>query len=296
MIQSFKKRIKPLIKKWFTIDFYLAVLEGRQKVRIFLILFIITVIMSAGTFITMFLPAYPYLKGLESRTDELIGEIFRDGLVITIKNGTASTNMPEPYYLTLDQDRVEKIFGIKNKDNTLAKTRWLAIDTKGKAEDFERYQSYALLTQTNLVYYSDRKINIYPLRDIGDLTVDKKTVMDKFKEINSRYQITRIILVLAYIAPILLMLMTYIVILIIFLYIAFGVYLAARINKIGIGFRQIYRYAVVIALLPTLIWDVIALIPYIGVYTKLLDQLHTMFIFALAYYGIRQYQERNKIK
>lgn len=282
-------------KKLFTIDYYLAILSGKQKYRAFLVIFIVVFILSAVTFIRLFLPAYPIIKSLDSRINEFINEMVKDDLEITIKNGIVSTNVTEPYYLTFSQEMVDKVFNLKNNNQSLSKARILTIDTKAKAEDLEKYQSLALLTQTNLIYYKDSQINIYPLRNLGDLTINKKIILEQFKEINSKYHLTQVLLILMYLAPILLILGTYLIILLSFLFLAIGIFIMAKINQLSVGFRNIYRYTIAIAFIPIVIWEFLSAISPLTPYTQLLDQVHTIIIFAIAYYGICKYKERKGV-
>ena len=61
--------------------------------------------------------------------------IYPAGLVLTVADKKLSTNVPEPYYVSL--------FGQKG--------RFLTIDTKASPADFARLDSYLLVTKTSIV-------------------------------------------------------------------------------------------------------------------------------------------------
>lgn len=104
---------------------------------------------------------------------QTIVQAYPEELVIEIKNGQASTNVVEPYTITL-KDIYPKL---KPKDNA----RLVTIDTRATADDYERYGSFILLTKNHLIYparnESSRKFGAYeitPLSSIKeDLVIDR---------------------------------------------------------------------------------------------------------------------------
>ena len=156
-----------ILKTLFSLNYYTGVLAGKNKFRWILAILILAIIIAIQPSIFVVTKVYPVVRDLENRVTALADEVYPEDLEIKIKNGIATTNVTEPYYLVVRQKTLNSLLSLREDDqNTVSKIRLLAIDTKGKAEEFEQYQTLALLTQTSLVYNSDDKVNIHSLREI----------------------------------------------------------------------------------------------------------------------------------
>ncbi len=276
-----------LIKKLFSFHYYTSILAGTQSYRPFLAAFILALVLSVKPSFAIFKDVYPLVQNLESKVLALVDEIYPSELEIKIKNGTASTNVTEPYYITVRQETLENLFSFKTEDqSTRSRIRLLAIDTKGKADDFERYQSFALLTESSIVYYNDDKVNIYPLREVQDLTLDQKVIKEKIKEINKNNIIGKIVTISILIAPFLLLLFIFIFQIVVFLLLTLAVYLMVRINQLKTGFKNTFRYTAAVAFITTLIWNLILFIPSLAANIPITESLLTIIILGFAYSGI----------
>lgn len=276
-----------LIKKLFSFHYYTSILAGTQDYRPFLAAFILALVLSARPSFYIFKDVYPLAQNLESKVLTLVDEVYPLELEIKIKNGTASTNVTEPYFITIRQETLENLFALKADDqSTRSRVRLLAIDTKGKADDFERYQSLALLTESSIVYYNDDKVNIYPLREVQDLTLDQKIIKEKIRQINKNNIIGNIASIGILLAPFLILLAILIFQLIAFLFLTLVVYLMVRINQLKTGFKNIFRYTAAIAFITTLIWNLILLIPLLAANIPISESILTIIILGFAYSGI----------
>lgn len=277
-----------IIKNLFSLTYYSEVLAGTKRFRWLLAIFIIAVFISIQSSIFMFTKVYPVVKALEKKAIASIQEIYPDELQITIKNGIASTNVTEPYYISVRQETLENLFSLKEDDSTKSKIRLLAIDTKGKADDFEQYQSLALLTQTSVVYYDNKEIKIYPLRDIQDLTINKQIILSKIKEINNKFHVSSILNILVLLSPLLILLGAFLGQLIAFLFFAIPVYIMVRINQLPNGYSDSFRYGVLVSFIPTIIWNALEFIPTIGTNFLIARSLLTIITLVIAYLGIKR--------
>lgn len=276
-----------LIKNFFSLNYYAGVLSGSRQFRWILATLILAVFISIQPSIFIFTKVYPVVKDLEKKVTALVREVIPEELEIKIKNGIAATNVTEPYYLVVRQESLESLLSLqKDNQNTVSKVRLLAIDTKGKAEEFEGYQTLALLTQTSFVYYNDSKINIYSLRDIEDLTINKEIILAKISEFNKNNNISNLLNIFVFVAPLLIGLVIFLSQLILFLFLTVAVYIMVRINKIQKGFKNTYRYTVAAAFIPTLLWNAVSLIPTFVSNLGAAGTLPTIIILVIAYLGI----------
>lgn len=275
------------VKKLFPFGYYTSILSGTQNFRAILATLILALILIIKPSFFIFKDVYPLVQNLESKVLTLVDEVYPQELEITIKNGAASTNVTEPYYISIRQETLENLFALKKDDqNTKSKVRLLAIDTKGNADQFERYQSLALLTENSVVYYRDNNVNIYSLREIKDLTINKEFIESKIKEINKDNKIGNMITIGVMLSPLLMIVGIFIFQLIMFLFLTLAVYLMVKINQLQTGFKNTFRYTIAIAFLATLIWNLILFIPFFAKNILAAESLLTIIILGFAYSGI----------
>jgi signal peptidase I len=116
-------------------------------------------------------------------------ELYPAELSITITNGRISTNVREPYHITISPDKIFDLFSTKdNPEDRVTKMRLLSIDTKAKIEDFDRYQTYALLTGSSLVYKRNGNITVTPLDNIDKLEINKEYINSRITLIKQYIQ------------------------------------------------------------------------------------------------------------
>lgn len=287
IILEYRRECMNLIKNFCSFHFYVAILNGSQPYKSFLAIFIIALVLSVLPSFFVFKNILPFVQNLENKALTLVDEVYPQELEVKIKNGQASTNVTEPYYISVRRETLENLFAFKKDDkNTKSKVRILAIDTKGKADEFDRYQSIALLTESSLVYYNDNRINIYSLREIQDLTVNKEFIKSKIKEINKNNSLGNIINFGVLIAPLLIILGFFFLQLISFLMLSLAIYLMVKINQIHTGFKNTFRYTVSIAFLVTLVWYLLRLIPFFPTSVIAISLIPSMAILGFAYSGI----------
>jgi len=107
-----------------------------------------------------------------------IDTLYPQELVVKIQNGEVSTNVSEPYIISLfDFKRIfdeMRVLGAKTPDLV----NLLVIDTKASVDDFTRLQTYALLTKDKFIVYDDKGgYRVYPLTDVSNVVIDKDLAM-----------------------------------------------------------------------------------------------------------------------
>jgi len=130
-------------------------------------------------FITCFISAafIPLHSPLKKLPDTLTAAYPKE-LVITVRKGQASTNVNEPYAIPLSQFKSlfnEKDIQTENKKDL---KNLLVIDTKkGAIEDFNQYQTVALLTKNHISYIGrNSQIESQSLSELKDFSINKETV------------------------------------------------------------------------------------------------------------------------
>lgn len=271
----------------FSLEYYLNVLRGQKRFRVFLIAFIFSIIFSIQASVDIVKDLYPLTRDIEKKASTFVNDYYPEELEVNIKKGKASSNVSEPYYITLPKEIIEDptSFG-KKESNSTSKVRILAIDTKGTAEDFESYQSMALLTQTNLVYYKDGGISIQSLRDVEDLTINKSKVSSEIGKISKQYHVQGIVNAFLIALIPLIVLGIFLVTLFTFLLLSVGVWIMLKINQLNFPFKKIYLYTASIAIIPTVIWNVLSIIPALNMPTLYLGFITDIVVLVIAYFGI----------
>lgn len=229
---------------------------------------------------------YPFVKNLENKVNTLVDEVYPQELEIKIKNGYASSNVTEPYYLTIRKETLENIFSLKeNEQISKSKVRILAIDTKSKAEEFEKYQSQALLTETSLVYYQEGNINIQSLRGIQNLTISKELIKSKIAVINKDNTIVNLATIGIFVSPLFLILILggFIGQLIKFFLISLLIYLMVRINQLSVGFKNTFRYTAALTFWVMILGNIVSFVPRLAEDILAVETILTVTILGLAY-------------
>jgi len=116
----------------------------------------------------------PKIERVAANIPRAIVEAYPEDLVITITNGEASANVTEPYYIPVSQ--VEQKFDDVLGATTKSATNLLVIDTNALIENFESYDTYALLTKNNLVYLDNSRLEVVSLKEIENFVINKELV------------------------------------------------------------------------------------------------------------------------
>ena len=128
---------------------------------------------------------YTFVENSATLQQTIIHDIYPAGLELRIQNGRVSTNVREPYFISFSQSQFNQLLQPgKSPGKGRAKVRVLTIDTKAKVEDFEKYQSYMLLTGNSLVYLNSGRITVTPLDRVTNLVINKEVLQRHFSSLN----------------------------------------------------------------------------------------------------------------
>jgi hypothetical protein len=81
--------------------FFAGVLDGSRKFRASLVALGLAIIASVYPVTLVFTVALPFIDRLQERVEIIVDEVFPEELEITIEDGKASSNVTEPYHLTV---------------------------------------------------------------------------------------------------------------------------------------------------------------------------------------------------
>jgi hypothetical protein len=95
-------------------------------------------------------------------------DVFPSDVELVIKDGTFELNQPQPYIIPLPDD-LKKILA---KDVDM--TNLIVIDKAGTIEDMQNYKTLALMNEKNLIINDPRSIQVYPLSNFPEGTLDQQ--------------------------------------------------------------------------------------------------------------------------
>lgn len=157
-------------------------------------------------------------------------------LVLNIKNGEASSNVAEPYFVRLPED-LRKI----ESKGSFRPENFIVIDTKNKftEETFKKYNTLFLFTKTNMAYIKDNGvISIQPLNIFSDRTIDYAFAASIAEKLSF---LTKFIWVLG---PILIFIGFIVQFSAYLFYLLFGaliIWLIYKVGKIPVGYKKSYQ-------------------------------------------------------
>ncbi len=127
----------------------------------------------------------PVLKATSWVSEEVnrhITSIYPQDLVITVKDDKLSINQPQPYFIQIPGSLKERIIQSveDNTDSSGAEERQdivnelnevenlVVFDSQGTLDDLQRYKTFILVNEVNILLRSSNKTEVFPLRDIPD--------------------------------------------------------------------------------------------------------------------------------
>lgn len=173
-IKTFPKKIKTFfhvfVKSISSVKYYEEIVAANTafSMKYFFVLAILaSVIATAGIVI----PNIPKINKEIKNGLEQAKNFYPATLEITVKEGKLSINQPEPYFIPTPKTFTE---GAKDVPTNL-----VVFDSKGTIDDVTKYNTLALVNQTNLLVRTNGKIEANPLGDLPNGTLTKVEV-DKF--------------------------------------------------------------------------------------------------------------------
>jgi len=240
---SFLNKIKSSV---YDPAFYLDVVEDREKgpFKYFLKLSIVLALVFSLTSSFM---VVPNIKEFLVDAKNKVEQNYPKDLEVKIQGGIASTNAVEPYFVPAPAELKAMDNEVEDFDNLLV------IDTKNdfNLEKFRSYKTIVLLTKDSFVVEgNDGRVNITPLKDIPNFTVNYENLTRWFSKTDS---ISR---VLSGMVPLLILVgvfIAYMFKLVYLLVAALLVMLIAKLKKVNLSYKKSYSVSMYAVTLPTLL-------------------------------------------
>jgi len=176
-------------------------------------------------------------------------------LVLTTKDGQASSNVVEPYFI-----KTPASMRNENYKNIPATENFVVIDTKNQftEESFTRYDTFAVVTKTSLALRKDSGgIEIYSLREMPDLTIDRASVESFVGKLQPFIKFAWPFFILASFIGFML---SFSAELIYLLFAALLIWIIMKIKGLAVGYKKSYQAGLHIITLPLLFGVVSALL------------------------------------
>lgn len=185
-----------------------------------------------------------FLTGISSG----IVDNYPSELTITIKDGQASSNVAEPYFIKMpDSVRSEKSANVPNPANLIV------IDTKNQftEENFAKYDTVALLTKTSVAFRKDNGgIEIYSLGKIPNWTIDKTSIASFMGKVQPFIKFVAPLLVAAIFIGLMIAFSAQLIYL---LFAALLIWIVVKVKKLPLGYKRSYQVGLHAITLPLLL-------------------------------------------
>jgi len=179
--------------------------------------------------------------------EEKAAGYFPANLEVVIKDGKASSNVAEPYFVELPTELKE--WGFLEKEE-MPIENLLVVNTRGvfEMEQFKSYKTLALLTGGTLVVYDENgNVSVIDLREAPNFTFNK----EKFTEFTTKIKpFLKVLPVLAVIGIFVFGLFAFALYLAYLLFAALLVWLLLVLRKIPIGYGKSYQVGIHALTLP----------------------------------------------
>lgn len=169
-------------------------------------------------------------------------DIYPEDLVITIKDGTLSTNK--------NVDITIKMLESLSQSSPLPKYL-IVFDSDGTINDFEKYDTVALVNEKNILINDNGKIETYPISNFPNGTLDKTKYSTQINELRGLVQYLPILVTLAVFVGLLLVNIIYRLVYI--FVIATALFIIGKSSKSTLKFSKFYQIGLHLVTLPMLL-------------------------------------------
>lgn len=232
--------LKNIQKSIYNPEFYSGLLAKpfSHSLKYFVVFSLLTALAATAYLSISVLPKVNiFLKSVGST----VLDYFPEELEIVIKDGVASTNVSEPYFLEMTFEFPENVetspdirsYGIENL---------LVIDTRfdeATLEEFKAYKALALLNRKTVMSYNENQVVIQSLADIPNFKLDKGVVSSLLAKIVPYFRFAGPLFVIfvfcGYFSFVFSCKMLYL------LFAALLIWIVARVRKVDIGYKKAYQ-------------------------------------------------------
>ncbi|MFA6190358.1 MAG: DUF1189 family protein [Candidatus Staskawiczbacteria bacterium] len=191
-----------------------------------------------------------------------LANYFPEELKVTIKDGIASTNVVEPYFIKMPEELKNEMAKSAIVNGVEPKTleNFIVIDTKNKfdLDTFSSYKTIAWLTADSVIYMDDNnKVSISSLSEVDNFYLDRGVIVNFINTLKPFIAVLYpIVFVGAYIVG-------FIIVMLEMIYLLIGallIWLVAKIKGIKIGYQKAYQLGVHLIIPVIIITSILSLI------------------------------------
>lgn len=267
-------------KSTFTITYYHEIVKAPFG---FSIKYFLAFSFVLGLGLTFFISwaILPYLTNFTSRVNTRITTLYPNDLVIELKNGQLTTNQEEPIRFPLPFELFMETPPAISDQNQLY---LLTIDTHKKPSDFRQSKSIFFITgdTISVAEGTDQdRYQIYPLKEFGDIRIDKNTVTKSLESLKPLWNSLPYISVLVILSVCVLFLPVTRLIFLIF--VTVFILPIANLMKLALTYQKLVQIGLHALTLPTLLQLgllLLGLIPPIPFFGTVLYFLYILVIMA----------------
>lgn len=231
-----------LITRFFHSDYYIGILRSGQGIPSFRLVLILSLISILVPVIQFYNFALPFARSLPTEVKKIVADVYPSELEIVITNGTVTTNVTEPYFVSVSNQTLERLSNFKINSQPVNRTRIITIDTRATSEEIDKYQSLALLTADSLVYYNDSKIETISLKDVQNFQLNKSLIDSQVSKFLDNRSVVWVILGLLLFIPLFIFLFTGLGYLLWFSWLALLLLLLTRIYRLPFTYSRLDHF------------------------------------------------------
>lgn len=284
--QSFTATFKDAVSNFSGYKNFLTKTFGSVFKYIYVLLLILAAIGSVRVAIFL-IPQAPAVDKFTADAKMFIQAGYPPELVVNVKNGQLSTNQPDPYFINLP-----KQFDSKTQPG---KFHLIAIDTKGRVEDFAKYNSAVLLTKTAAVSTDKNDtLKVYPFKSSYNFKVDKNSYDTLAAKImpylaNAKPIIIGIIILFLIIDPFILAGLGLVGKMISMAFWSIIFFIIAKLMSKNLTYKQIYKLSFFGNTLPIVISSILGLVP---LSTGIFGYIPNIVFLIVMVYVLKKFQDK----
>lgn len=238
-----------------------------------------TLILIVSTALTLktYKPINEGVEKIISQTNSLIPQ----DLVLTIKDGQAAINQPEPYVIPFPKELKHNATEFNSRPSTEYENL-IVFDSNGTLESFDSYKTVVLVNKFNIIALSSNgKIEIYPLKETPDTVINKAMIDNAINYAQKWLVIVHPIIFVAWIMIISLTLFLYRPIYL--LLVALIGLILGKIFRAEYTFEKWYQIALHTMTLPLILWAISIFISFGSTFIPWFILLHVTYICIVSY-------------
>lgn len=178
---------------WFSPRGWRDILEGKRRYVWWWgvgLLALLALFLSLRPMYLVFWYGWDWVSHWDTRVVRLAELVLPGELEIYIENGRLSTNVSEPYFVTVSEGELMRALGVEGEFGE-SKLRLVTIDTHATKSDFAKYQSLSMVTDSTIYYYDENEGVIE--RSLGDFdaeVISQAVLLEKVEELREDWNLS----------------------------------------------------------------------------------------------------------